>query len=55
MTIRAAPFGLDLSLLLHVVVGAQVQDLPGATADHGGFGLPAQRGSRFLVIAKCRS
>ena len=52
MTIRAALFGVGLSFLLNVVGGAQVQDLPGATDDHGGFGLPDQRGSRLLVIPK---
>src|SRR5436190_4279610 len=52
MTIRAALFGVGLSFLLNVVGGAQVQDLPGATDDHGGFGLPDQRGSRLLVILK---
>ena len=52
MTIRAALFGLGLSFLLNVIGGAQVQDLSGATADHGGFGLPDQRGSRLLVIPK---
>ncbi len=50
MTIRAALFGLGLSLLLNVASEAQVQDLPGATAGHGGFGLPDQRGRRLLVI-----
>jgi hypothetical protein len=52
MSIRAARFGLGLFFLLNVVGGAQAQDLPGATANHGGFGLPDQRGSRLLVIPK---
>jgi hypothetical protein len=50
MTIRAAVFGVGLSFLINAAGGAQVQDLPGATDGHGGFGLPDQRGSRLLVM-----
>jgi hypothetical protein len=50
MTIRAALIGVGLSFLLNLAGGAQVQDLPGATDGHGGFGLPDQRGSLLLLI-----
>jgi hypothetical protein len=50
MNIRAGLSGFCLSVLISVVGGAEVQDLPGATDGHGGFGLPDQRGSRLLLI-----
>ena len=50
MTIRAVLFGIALGFLMTVAGGAQVQDLPGATDAHGGFGLSDQRGTRLLVI-----
>ena len=52
MTIRAAVFGVGLSLVLNIMGGGQIQDLPGATDSHGGFGLPDQGGRRLLVIPK---
>jgi hypothetical protein len=50
LTIRTALLGYCLSFLITLVGGAQVQDLPSATDGHGGFGLPDQRGGRFLLI-----
>jgi len=42
-----------LTLLFHVVVGgAQVQKLPGATEEHGGFGLQDQSGRRLVLIPR---
>ena len=52
MTMRAALFCVGLPLLMNFMGGTQIQDLPGATDGHGGFGLPDQRGSRLLVIPK---
>lgn len=50
MNIRAGLSACCLAFLMNVGGGAQVQDLPGATDGHGGFGLPDQRGSRLLLI-----
>lgn len=50
MTMRAGLFALCFSCLIAVSGRAQIQELPGATADHGGFGLPDQRGGRLLLI-----
>lgn len=50
MTIRAGLSALCLIVLITVSGGAQVKDLPGATADHGGFGLPDQKGRRLLLV-----
>jgi hypothetical protein len=41
---------LCLSLLLPLAGGAQVQDLPRATTDHGGFAFPDQSGARLLFL-----
>jgi len=50
MTTQVTVFAVGLSLLMNVIGGAQIQDLPGATESHGGFGLPDQGGRRLLVI-----
>ena len=52
MNVRAALSGFCLFLLTNVAGGAQVQDLPNATDEHGGFGLPDQRGGRLLLIPR---
>jgi hypothetical protein len=41
---------LALCVLTVVGGGAQVPDVPGATEQHGGFGLPDQSGARLLII-----
>jgi hypothetical protein len=50
MIIRPALSGFGLSFLIGLVGGAPVQDLPGATGSHGGFGLQDQGGRRLLLI-----
>jgi hypothetical protein len=50
VTIRAGLSGVCLSILVSVVGGAQLQNLPSATDGHGGFGLQDQNGSRLLLI-----
>jgi hypothetical protein len=50
MTIRARALGLALCCHMVVVVGAQVQVPPGATEQHGGFGLPDRSGAKLLLI-----
>jgi hypothetical protein len=52
MISRPVLLGVGLSFLLSAAGGVQVKDLPGATTDHGGFGLPDQRGGRLLVIPR---
>jgi hypothetical protein len=42
--------GCLLAFLIALSGEAQVQDLPGATESHGGFGLPDQSGTRLLVM-----
>src|SRR5688572_26800342 len=41
---------VGIGLLINAAGGAQVQNPPPATDNHGGFGLPDQRGRRLLVI-----
>jgi hypothetical protein len=41
---------LALSFLMVAGGGAQVQDVPAATEQHGGFALPDQTGARLLLI-----
>jgi hypothetical protein len=50
MIIRARLSGFFLCFVLGVVGGAQVQDAPSATDEHGGFGLLDQSGARLLVL-----
>src|SRR5688572_17556250 len=50
LTIRAALWGVCFACLIAVSGGAQVQDLPAATESYGGFGLPDQSGTRFIVM-----
>ena len=50
MSMRAGLSAVCLSLLIWGVGSAQVQSLPSATDDHGGFGLQDQSGSRLLLI-----
>jgi hypothetical protein len=52
MIMRSALVGVALSLLMSGVGGAQTPAAPGATENHGGFGLPDQRGRRLLVVPK---
>jgi hypothetical protein len=50
MTIRTPLWGLALCFLTVVGGEVQVPDVPGATEQHGGFGLPDQSGARLLII-----
>ena len=52
MTKRAAVFGASAFVLMNLVAGAQVADLPAATDAHGGFGFPDQSGTRLLVTSE---
>lgn len=42
--------GCLLAVLIALSGEARIQDLPGATESHGGFGLPDQSGTRLLVM-----
>jgi hypothetical protein len=50
MTTRTPLQGLVLCFLTVVGAGAQIPNVPGATEQHGGFGLPDRSGARLLII-----